>query len=213
MACCNYRDYDIMFDKKLAQKELQGYLQSGLKKNSQPFYELLEDLPLKGQSLLDIGGGIGALTFELFKKGIATATHIDISIASVETFRSEVKRQSLEDKIASLHGDFLEVEAQIPKADLVILDKVICCYQDFEQLVGSSLLKARRWYVYSIPRERWLSKVYFFLFESIGEWISGKYLPFYFHSNEVIEKIITTAGFRKIAERHTGNWRIVVFQK
>ena len=117
MSCCNYGDYDNAFNQNLAQKELKEYRETGLKKSSQPLMEVLDNLPLKGKSLLDIGGGIGGITFELFKKDIDHATHIDISKASVETFRTELDERSLTGKVNSLNGDFVALADQIAEAE------------------------------------------------------------------------------------------------
>ena len=212
MACCDHGDFDKAFNKELAEQELSEYLNVGLKKSSRPFMRVLNALPVHGKSLLDIGGGIGAITFELFAKNIQSAVHIDISKASVDTFREEVNRRSLHNKVKSLHGDFLSHSEGISSSDLVILDKVICCYEDMEQLVHQSVQKAKYWYVYSIPRNSWLVRFRFF-FEDIQDWLKGRYLPVYFHSNKAIEAIATGAGFQKTMELLDGNWRVVVFEK
>ena len=212
MSCCNYRDYDNAFNLKLAQKELQDYKETGLKKSSQPLMEVLQYLPMANKSLLDIGGGVGAITFELFKKDISHATHVDISSASVDTFREELNRRSLSTKVNSLNGDFVTLSEQIPNADLVVLDKVLCCYRDFEELVSKSVDKANHWYVFSIPRTRLRERVYFF-FDGILNRIKGEYIPLYFHPVDAIEKMVATAGFDKKQEKLDGKWRIFVFQK
>ncbi len=212
MSCCNQQLYDTTFDAKLAQTELEDYLRSGLKKSSRPFLEAINSLPLDGKSLLDIGGGIGAVTFELFGKGISEVTHVDISKAYVDVFQAEAERRSLMDKVKSHHGNFPELESRIAEADLVTLDKVICCYNDYEELVGASVGKARQWYVYSIPRDLWWVRVRFW-FDDLIDRIWGKRLAVYYHSVEGINQLIASAGFHEkevILERE---WRISVFEK
>ncbi len=212
MACCDYEIFDKAFDKELAEQELNEYLSTGLKKSSRPLMHVLNALPVHGKSLLDIGGGIGAITFELFAKSIQSAVHVDLSKASVDTFRAEVNRRSLRHKVESLHGDFLSHSDAISTSDLVILDKVICCYEDMEQLVNHSVRKAKYWYVYSIPRNSWLVRFRFFL-DDVSDWLNGRYIPVYFHSNTAIEAIAVGAGFQKTMELLDGNWRVVVFEK
>ncbi len=41
-------------------------------------------------------------------------------------------------------GDFVEVAGSIQPADIVTLDRVICCYPDVERLVGLSSQRATR---------------------------------------------------------------------
>ena len=212
MSCCNHKKYDAAFDAKLAQTELDAYLTTGLKESSRPIFETLQTLPLKGHTLLDIGGGIGAVTFELLGKGIRQATHVDISKAYVDIFREEAERRSLEGKVESLHGNFPDIQTHIPHADLVMLDKVICCYDDYEGLVSASVSKARRWYIYSIPRNVWWVRIRLCVDEMIDR-IKGRYLPIYFHPIAGIERIIASAGLHKKEVKLQGWWRIALFEK
>ena len=48
--------------------------------------------------------------------------------------------------------------ASIDQADLVVLDKVICCYPDFHTQIGSAATKAEKWIAYSLPVDIWWVK-------------------------------------------------------
>ncbi len=212
MSCCNYQPYDNVFDLQRAQRELIDYSNNGLKASSQSFMNALDGLPVKNKSLLDIGGGVGALTFELIRRNISHATQVDLSQASTDVFQTEVNRRLLTDKVRGLRGDFLDLENQLSSADLVTLDKVICCYADYEILVNKSAEKAKCWYVYSIPRNHWLVKAYF-LIEGVWNRMRGKYLKVHFHPNEEIKAIIRKKGFNKKHEVIDGKWQITVFER
>ena len=212
MSCCNRAEYNNTFDDQLAKQELGDYLKSGLKKSSLPFMKVLEALPLDNKSVLDIGGGIGALTFELFKKNILKVSHVDLSEPYVKTFRSEVDRRSLTEKVQSYHGDFLDFVNDIETADLVSLDKVICCYPDFDNLVRQSIKKSNVWYAYSIPRTNLTTRIYFFI-DKIMNKLKGKNLSVFFHSKDAIERIVIESGFTKLTEKLDGYWRVVLFKK
>ena len=112
----------------------------------------------------------------------------------------------------SRYGDFVDLAVEVPPADLVILDKVLCCYADFEELIRQSTQKAQQWYVYSLPRAGWLSRVYFF-FDTLPNRIRGKHLPLHFHPHAEVEARIRATGFAKQSETRAGYWRIVVFRK
>ena len=47
----------------------------------------------------------------------------------------------------------MEVAARVPSADVVVLDKVICCYPDMPALVQASAAKARRLYAIVVPEK------------------------------------------------------------
>jgi magnesium-protoporphyrin O-methyltransferase len=212
MACCTYEPYDKAFSHERARKELEDYVRTGPMASSRIFLDALEGLPLKGKSVLDIGGGIGAITFELFELGIASSTHVDISRASVDAFRSEVARRSLSERVTSVQGDFAAIGDSAEPADIVVLDKVLCCYPDARSLVEQSADKARQWYVYSIPRDLWWVRLRFFL-DSLIDRIQDRYIPLYFHPLDQIDAILASSGFEQVNLYLEGKWRVGVWRR
>lgn len=210
-ACCQ-TSHDDMFDQKKAKTDLNDYLKKGVKKSSRPLINATLDLPLSGKTLLDIGGGIGAISFELFKKGIKKSTHIDISKAYIQTFVSEARRRSMEDKIIAKQGDFLALADQVESADIVTLDKVICCYGDYEGLVQTSISKANCWYAYTVPRSVWWVKLVNYVDQFIQKF---RKIPFkmFIHPTKSIEEMVKKAGFKKIKQFYQREWLIVLFER
>ena len=209
--CCN-PIYQDTFDDKYAQDQLKNYLRKGVKKSSKPMVQAIKALPVDGKSLLDIGGGIGVMGYELFPRGLAQATLVDMSSAFIRVFKEESVKRSLTDKTAVFEGDFLQYHDQIMKVDLVTLDKVICCYDNYQELVQHSVSKARSWYVYSIPRNVWWVN----LVHGLEEWykrLRKNKFRTYIHSEEAIQKIVEAAGFTKIDQRFQREWVINVFEK
>lgn len=49
---------------------------------------------------------------------------------AVDAAQEEAKRKGLDDRIRFYHGDFVDLASEIPPADIVTLDRVICCYPD-----------------------------------------------------------------------------------
>lgn len=209
--CCHL-SYQNEFDNSNAKKELENYRRNDLKKSSRALLEVVKKLPLQGKALLDIGGGIGVIPLELFREGIHQTTHIEISEASRQAFLLEAKRQAIIDKVESKCGDFLDIHHHVNTADLVTLDKVICCYENYQDLVKESVAKARLWYVYSIPRDVWWVRLVHRAEQWVRKW-QGKYFRSYIHPSAKIEKLVQAAGFQKVQQRHQREWLIVVFEK
>lgn len=204
--------YDTTFDEKKAGSQFKDYLRKGPRKDTGKLLEAIRQLPVEGRTLLDIGGGIGALVFELLEAGMEQATHIELSNAYRRVFLAEVERRNYSEKVVSRQGDFTDLHEEITPADLVALDKVICCYEDYEQLVRRSLAKAERWYAYSIPRNVWWVRLAHWLEKQVKK-LKGKTNTFHLHPTEQIERLAEEAGFRKIEQRHQLEWLIVVFEK
>ncbi len=209
--CCK-KMYDGFFDQKVANRQLEHYLRKGVKGNTRPLVNALKKLSLKGYSLLDIGGGVGEIVFELDKKGIDRISHVDLSTAYANAFLSEVKKRDMADRVTTFQGDFVDLHAEIGQADVVTLDKVICCYEDFEHLVDYSAAKARKIYAYTIPRDAWWVKVGLQLGLLIQKLRRDPFRPFV-HPVEKIEERLERAGLRKVHESKRLIWMTSVYER
>lgn len=212
MSCCQNKLYNNTFDRKRAKEELENYRTTGPKKNSLPLINFLKQLELKDASILDIGSGVGAVILELFEQGIKHASYNDFSTAYLEAFQEEAEKRSILSQVDFYIGDFLESHRKVENADLVTLDKVICCYENYEELVTFSIQKAKRWYAYSVPRDVWWVKVVHY-FEQKIKWIKGNPFRTFVHPTHKIEEIISKNGFKKIHNHFKGEWQTVVFEK
>lgn len=209
--CCNLA-YQDTFDHKRAKKELADYKKKGVKANSQPLLKLIQNLPLKDAEVLEIGGGIGALVFESFKRGIQRAFCIDISKAYADTFLTESKEKGLEDKIEHYLGDFLEHSDKTPQVDLVILDKVICCYEDYVELINTSSAKAKQWYAFTLPQNNLVVKIGHALSMAVKR-LKGDPFTSYIHPISTIKELLKNAGFEEIASSNRRGWKSMLFEK
>ncbi len=212
MSCCQNNLYNNTFDRKRAQEELSNYRANGPKENSLPLINMLKLLALKDVSVLDIGSGVGAVILELFDQGISHAAYNDFSTAYSEAFQEEVRRKAVGEQVAYYIGDFLEEHQKIDQADLVTLDKVICCYENYEGLVSISVQKAGKWYAYSAPRDVWWVRLLYFLKQKI-RWVQGNPFRSYVHPTHKIEGIISKNGFKKIHNHFSWEWQTVIFER
>jgi magnesium-protoporphyrin O-methyltransferase len=157
MACCAYQFDDAAerhFTAEKVAKEVERYRRKGIG----PTTRLLRDGLVKGGliqgTLLDIGGGLGALTFELLQRGMAAAVVVDASSAYLEAAAAEAHRRG-QTLVRFVHGDFVAVADSVSSASVVTLDRVVCCYPDYEPLLKRSLQRADRAFALSYPRDRW----------------------------------------------------------
>ena len=118
---------------------------------SRALIEALRAGGIDGQTVLDVGGGVGAVHHALLRSGAASAVDVDASRAYVATARAEAERQGHADRVRYLTGDFVALADDVGPADLVALDRVICCYPDMAALVGRSAALARRRYGPRLP--------------------------------------------------------------
>lgn len=146
MGCCQCQGIEKMFDKKTALKDLKKYHKKGLSKTTSMLLAAIEEQGVEDHNFMDIGGGVGAIQFHLLERGAAKGTSIDASQAYLEVAQEEAEKRGLADKIEFKHGDFTTVASGSDQADIVTLDRVICCYDDLSALVGLSSQLAKRIY-------------------------------------------------------------------
>jgi tRNA1(Val) A37 N6-methylase TrmN6 len=213
-SCC--RDYaaaaDQHFDAQRAARDLQGYRHKGPGVTTRLLREGLAAAGRISGSLVDIGAGVGALTFELLDRGVTHAIAIDASAAYVDAASREAARRGRSGAVQVVHGDFLCVAAQIPPAAIVALDRAICCYPTFEPLLTEALQHAQRAFAFSYPRDVWYVHAGNAV-TNAGRRVKGRPFRTFVHSAAQMEQIITHAGFDLAVRRQTSTWRVDVYLK
>ena len=200
------------FNQKLAERELQKYRKKGPGKPTRILLEAIQTSGVEGLTLLDIGGGFGAIQSELFKSGLSQATEVEGSSAYLEAAKKEAERQGYLDEVNFIQGDFVEMVKEIPSADIVTLDKVICCYPDLQTLVGLSSQKAGKIYGVIYPVDTWWMK---FGVRIPNFFFKIKHNPFrlYIHPTQAIEALIRKSGFKRKSYCKLFMLHVAVYQR
>ncbi len=210
MPCSPCLGIEKQFDQAWAAADLRRYRKRGPMRTTRLLIEALKAEGVEGQTLLDIGGGIGALQNELLKGGIESATGVDASTAYLAVAAQEAERQGHADRVRHHHGDFVALASEIEPAGVVTLDRVICCYPDMEALVGRSAERAQRLYGVVYPRRVWWAQI---VFKGINLTNRLRRNPFrlFLHSSEAVDALIRTYGLSQRFYRKTILWQVVVY--
>ena len=170
----------------------------------------LEDV--RGGELLDIGGGIGAIQHELLRDGLARAVHVDASTAYLEASRAEAERRGHAERVQYHHGDFMDLVDDIPPADIVTLDRVVCCYPDMPRLLAASASKTRRLYGLSYPREHWGTRTGVALANLFFR-VRGSDFRTYLHPPAEIDAQLRRQGLTPVARARTALWHVALYRR
>jgi len=221
MNCC-HQDHcsglEQLFDQRLAQAELKDYQRSGPAKTTRWLLEALRiqmppaEVDRAGLSLLDIGGGIGAIQHELVKAGVGHVTAVDASTAYLNVAQQEAKRRGYADRAEYRFGDFVALAPDVAPADVVTLERVICCYPDMRALVQRSAGLARRWYGIVYPRDGWWMHIGRDLFNLVMRVQRNPY-RFFVHPAAAVEALLNESGFQRRFYRHTFAWQVLVYER
>jgi len=212
MSCVQCLGIEDMFSEKRALSELRRYRGRGLGKTSRLLVESIVAEGVSGQTVLDIGGGLGAVHLELLSAGAREAVDVDASSGYLKTAEQEAERLGLAGRIKHLHGNFVDLAGEVPEADVVILDRVICCYDDARSLLDSSAAKARSILGLVYPIDSVLMKIARDLLNFLLRALRRRFRIFV-HSSAQVDAIAGSHGFRKRAYRKQGIWQVVVYTK
>lgn len=75
--CCTLKGYRTIFSEKSAQAEARRYRRKGLDRMSRRIADVVKQQEVAGATLLEVGGGVGAIEVELVKSGMASAVNVE----------------------------------------------------------------------------------------------------------------------------------------
>ena len=212
MDCCAGDEYFEIFDRRSAEGDRRRYERNGPDGTTATLLELLGERDVAGASLLDIGGGIGVVDHELLAAGAARAVLVDAAAPSLEEAREIAARRGTADRLTAVRADFARRADEFEPADVVTLDRVVCCYPDAGALVGAAADHARRLLGLVLPRDRWFVRLAIRL-ENAWFRIRGSSYRAFAHPNPLVDRLAAEAGLRPVAEGGTAWWRVVVYER
>ena len=201
-----------IFDRKTAEHDRERYRRNGPDRTTRMLVDMLRARGISGSTVLDIGGGSGVLTRELLREGASTAVLVDGSQAFIDVARQEALRTGVADRIDLVRGDFVGQADRIGAADVVTLDRVVCCYPNVEALVGLSAERATRLYGLVLPRNGWPIRLAMWL-NNLRFIVTRSPYRGYLHQNTKVDELAAARGLRPVAEDRTLFWRVVVFAR
>jgi len=201
-----------MFDRKLAAFELKRYRKRGPAKTTRMLLNVLVGEGVRDASVLDIGGGVGAVQLELLAAGARQAVNADASPAYQTVVREEAERRGTLDRIEFYLGDFVELAPALPAMDVVTLDRVICCYPDMTALVRASAAHARSLWGAVLPRERRSVRMVLGIF-NLWQRVRGKAFRVYVHPTTRVEEELRAQGLAPLYVGRTFVWQVMVWSR
>ena len=212
MNCCQLRATDAHFSHRVVEQELQRYRSHGPGQTTRLMLDALRDSGVTNGTLLDIGGGIGALHHELIDNGIREATEVEPAAAYLRAAESEARRRGHEGRVRFMHGQLADVQDELPVFDVVTLDRVLCCDPDVTDLIAAAAGKSRNLVAVSFPQDRWYVRLVILL-HNIGRRLRGDQFRTYVHPNDLVEAAFANADFVRAFYRGTLVWQVIMYRK
>lgn len=212
MDCCDPSVYDDHFDAQRARQQLRRYRRDGPRGWTSRLVAELSAGGVAGLTVLDIGAGVGAVHHALLAGGAASAVDVDASGPYLEAAQGEAARRGIADRVTYLKGDAVALGDAVPEADLVALDRVVCCYPNMERLVTVAATRTRRRLGLVLPRDdAWIRA--FIALENRVAGLGRRPLLTYVHRTAAITEVAASAGLVP-ASAHRGRiWQTLVYER
>jgi SAM-dependent methyltransferase len=208
LSCCNSGLNEIFTDAN-ARKDAKRYRRRGLPARARKLVRAIESATqLSDKSTLEIGVGAGALTVELLRRGAAKATGVDAVPAQLAAARALANEYHVGERMQLIEADFAQTPS-VEAADIVVLDRVVCCYSDWSSLLSAAAVRTRAVLVMSYPRDVWWMHATERAFNGWRGMLRSDF-RFHVHSAERMHKLLDMYNLTPtVATRHFG-WEILV---
>jgi 2-polyprenyl-3-methyl-5-hydroxy-6-metoxy-1,4-benzoquinol methylase len=212
MDCCEPSGYRHLFNTKEATGKLKRYLKNGTNTVATRLVGSLVSDGVEEQTIIDVGCGIGMLYTELIEQGAKSATGVEISDGYTKSANQLHELKGVSDRVTRVILDFAEAGDTVAPADIVVLDRVVCCYPDWEKLLTSVSEHATGRVAFSFPRETLRSRLGMNFFNL---WLRIRKVDFqaFVHPIDQMLALMETKGFTKTFDTHSPQWRGVVLER
>lgn len=209
--CCNPAGYRHFFNQKEAERSLRKFDKRGLDNMAASMVGYLKSRGMEGRTVLEAGGGIGAIQVGLLEAGATSAVNVELSSGYESVAMDLLEREGLGGRVDRRVGDFTELAVDL-EADAVVMNRVICCYPFVERLMDSALSSSRRFVAATFPRDRLAAKIALSFGNAYCR-IRGVDFRSFIHPMERIVSTTEARGFTKVFEDRDFVWNAVVWER
>ncbi|MBI2428394.1 MAG: class I SAM-dependent methyltransferase [Ignavibacteriales bacterium] len=213
--CCSHpsaAESTGKFFSKRSKSYARGFRKGKLEKVQQYLIDEIIKEPMEGKTLLDIGSGVGKLHLTLLQHGAASAVGIDMSEEMLNHAKAFAQKFGLDRKVSYKQGDFMSISEPIDSADITMLDKVICCYENLDGLITASANRTKFLYALTFPSNNFLTKTIFKTEILVSKVFRSGFRP-YWHDWNRVTNLLTHLGFEPKYSRSTLLWQAMVFTR
>jgi hypothetical protein len=204
MDCCS--GYDEVFTERQARWLRRRYARRGLAGPGRTMVEWLRSRGLvDGVTVLELGGGIGELQVDLLRAGAAQVTNVELASSWEAEAGRLLDEHGLRGRVKRVLGDLVEEPGLAGRADVVVLNRVVCCYPDFAGLLRAAGERAGRALVFShpppsAPVRAGLSVV------NAWQRLRGREYRAFVHPPGAMLEVLGQTGLRPLLSERSGVW-------
>jgi len=188
------------------------YRKRGPDRPASRIVEFLQNRGVEGATVLEVGGGVGEIQLELLKRGAERTTNLELSPAYEEEAGKLARDAGVERRVERRLHDIAVDPAEVEPADIVVLHRVVCCYPDYERLLGAAADHARRLLVFSHPPRNVISRS-ILAAQNLGFRLSRKQFRVFAHPPAAMLAVLERHGLRVVFGHRGIPWQIVGLER
>lgn len=162
--------------------------------------------------MLEIGGGIGSIQLELLKAGASRATCIELTPTYEDVAYEIADEAHLRDRVERRLMDFAATPEEVERADVVIMNRVVCCYPDMPRLTRAAADHTLDLLVLSYPRETWWTRIGVRL-GNFALRLARREFQMFLHPPKGIAAAAEHEGLSAFVNRQGTFWTVSAFQR
>ena len=210
--CCDEELSFLGYDGLNAADDLVRWRSGKLNRATRELIEVVRREGVAGARVLDIGAGVGAVHVALLEAGAATGVDVDASREYLAVARAEAERRGLQDRIEHRYGDVVELAGELPPADIVTMDSVICCYPYLEPLLAAASRSGPRLVGITYPRDVWWMRAFMRLYNFVHA-VRRSPARYFIHRHVRVERWMAASQYENIHEGGIRYWRVVLYRR
>src|SRR6059036_954003 len=198
---------------ELAHDRCCKYKSKGLTASTEVLLGLLTKNGLVGKTLLDIGCGTGFFALETLRQGASSCIGIDLSSAAIHEANEFAKESGLQDRAKF---EVANAASTQHAADIVVMDKVLCCYPDADSLLKTASASSSDLLGFVVPRDEGLMRPVMRIgtgFINLVEMLRRTGFRLYLHPLRSLDKLLVDNGFQRSSKAKSRFWLVFLYTR
>lgn len=213
-SCCRAVPCEEMFgSESTAREDMEEYLRTGLGALESAMVEALPTAVRNhAERVLEIGGGVGAIQAELLRRGGRSGEVIEL-VQGYAPFAARLAQEvGIADRTTFRVHDLLSDPEAVEPADVVVMNRVVCCSADGPELAAVAARLARKALLMSFPRSTVLTRAFAAVQRFAYKVLGRKYRAFAWPEERLVAAG-ERAGLAPVATGGGWLWRYLVFTR
>jgi magnesium-protoporphyrin O-methyltransferase len=191
----------------------ERYRNNGLSRSSKLLLKFILDGNAQDKAVLDLGCGAGGLSMELLKHGAQSAVGFDLSPRMIVAATELAQASGFESRAKFQEGN--AATAELPRSDIVVMDKVLCCYSEWRPLLKNAMEAGKVMIGFTVPRDEGITKLPFRIALRIANYFQKRRggVLFYLHPLGTVDKTVRDSGFKRLRKQGSRFWLVFLYSR